>query len=407
MLNYSRKAYWSSLGIRLALAFAGVPVVQAIEPKELLLYSTGRFALKPQLTVSETFNDNIFYRNEGKVSDFITTLSPGLNFQIGSHEYNYIDLSYAFEHLFYVNESSQDANQHKLGLVNHFERSRLTLNGQDQMQILDSPLGGGISVAGEKVRRTTFFDDYRLTYDLSEKTAPYVQILHSTVDYQQGQPLYDDLTLIGTLGFEYKAFSRASFFGEVYYGSTSHEENSDLEDYPTASFVGAFIGARGTFTEKLTGSLKAGYELRSYRSSDAESSGLPVVELDLAEQFSELTTLTLSYSHRQLESVQFTKSAYTADSVRLGLLQQIGYEGRCKASFTAAYLLADYEPNPNYVVDRTDNLISAAVTLTYDFKLWLRGYLAYNFEHLDSTIPEPAVFSYDVNRVTLGVSLGY
>ena len=210
MLNYPRRACWISLGVSLALGLASVSVMQAIEPKELLLYSTGRFALKPQLTVSETFNDNIFYRNEGKVSDFITTLSPGLNFQVGSHHYNLIDLSYAFEHLFYVNESSQDANQHRLGLVNHFEHSRLTLNGQNQIQILDNPLGGGISVAGDKVRRTTFYDDYRLTYDLSEKTVPYVEILHSTVNYEQGEPLYDDLTLIGTLGFGYKAFSRAS-----------------------------------------------------------------------------------------------------------------------------------------------------------------------------------------------------
>jgi hypothetical protein len=405
MLNYPRRACWISLGVSLALGLASVPVMQAIEPKELLLYSTGRFALKPQLTVSETFNDNIFYRNEGKVSDFITTLSPGLNFQVGSHDYNFIDLSYAFEHLFYVNESSQDANQHRLGLVNHFEHSRLTLNGQDQIQILDNPLGGGISVAGDKVRRTTFYDDYRLTYDLSEKTVPYVEILHSTVNYEQGEPLYDDLTLIGTLGFEYKAFSRASFFGELYYGSTSHDENADLDDYPTASYVGGFLGARGNFTEKLSGSLKAGYEIRSYRSSDAESSGLPVVELDLAEQFSELTTLTFAYSHRQLESVQFTKSAYTTDSVRLGLLQQIGNEGRCRANLTVSYLRADYEPNPVYVVKRTDNLISTGLALTYDFKLWLRGYLTYNFEHLDSTTP--VVFSYDVNRVTVGVTLGY
>ena len=71
------------------------------------------------------------------------------------------------------------------------------------------------------------------------------------------------------------------------------------------------------------------------------------------------------------------------------------------ANLTVSYLRADYEPNPAYVVKRTDNLISTGLALTYDFKLWLRGYLTYNFEHLDSTTP--VVFSYDVNRVTVGV----
>jgi hypothetical protein len=407
MQNYSRTRHSALAG----LALAGVSTM-GIEPKDFLLFSKGSLALKPQLSVSEAFNDNIFYRNEDKVSDFITTLSPGLNLQYGSHDYNFIDLSYTYDRLIYVTENSQDANQHHLGFDTHFEHSRLTLTGHDQFEKLSNPLGGGISFSGEKVDRTVFFNNYRLEYELSEKTTPYIDILHSAVDYQEGLALYDNTTVTGTVGFDYKAFSRTSFFGEAYYGETWNDPNTSiLADYPTAKFIGGFVGARGNFTEKLTGSLKAGYEVRSYSPSDLGSRGLPVVQMDLTEQFSENTILTLGYSHRQLESVQFTRAAYTSDAVTLGLLQQIGNEGRFRARLNASYGHADFDPSvdfdPNHKtpVDRTDNLISAGVTLTYDFKLWFRGFLGYNFEHLNSSTP--VVLSYDVNRVTIGVTLGY
>jgi hypothetical protein len=379
--------------------------VYALEPTDVLLFSKDPFLLKPQFSVSETFNDNIFYRDEDPISDFITTVSPGLDLQVGSQDYNFLKLSYRYDQLLYARETSQNAGQHRIGITDHFEYSRFTLSGLDRIEMLSSPLGGGISFRGEKVSRTTYYDLYQLAYDLSEKTSPYAEVSHSTTDFEEGVPLYDYTTLQGTLGFAYKAFSRTSFFGEFYYGQTSSDPNELLAPYPTATFYGAFLGARGNFTEKLTGMLKVGYELRSYDLEDSGTSGLPVVEMNLTEQFSERTTFTLDYAHRQLESVQFTASAYTIDSVFFGVVQQIGNEDRFRARLNAGYSQSSFEPNPVYLGDRTDHLISAGLTVSYDFKLWLRGYLGYNFEYLDSTTP--VVFDYEVNRVTLGITLGY
>jgi hypothetical protein len=376
-----------------------------IEPIDVLLYNKGPFILKPQLTVSEVYNDNIFYRNEDKVEDFISILSPGLDIQVGDKEYNYIDLDYTYDRLLYAENPDQDANQHRISVNSFFQHSRLTLSGTDNINFLATPLGGGISFRAGKIDRWTFLDRYRLDYDLSEKTAPYIEAYHSTTDFQKGIALYDSTTLRGTAGFEYKAFSRTSFFGEFYVGQTTSDPNSSiLSEYPSVMMYGAFLGARGSFTEKLSGSVKAGYELRTY-SIDSPNSSLPVVELDLLYQISERTSLGLTYTHRQYESVQFTRSAYTTDSVTAGLSQQIGNEGRFRGTLRASYSKSSFDPNPVYQTDREDNLILAQLALSYDFKLWLRGFVGYDFEHLDSSTP--VVLDYDDNRVTIGVSVGY
>lgn len=409
MSSFSGTACYALTGF----AFAGA-ACYGIEPSEVLLFTKGSYSLRPQFSVSETFNDNIKYDESGKDADFITVISPGFILQLGTEEYNFINFSYYYDRVIYAQEDQLSANQHRLALGNHVQFNRLTLTGRDQIEFLSGVLGGGISLAGVKVDRTTFLDEYRLSYDFTEKTGVYIEGTHNFTDYDRGLNLFDSQTLIGTGGFEYRAFSRTAFFGEIYYGRTWIEPNSDaLPDAPSAEFIGGFLGARGSFTEKLTGTVKAGVESREF-SDGTPGDTIPVVEANLTERFTEKTILSLNYSRRQRVSVQFSRNAYTTDSVTLLLQQHIGNEGRMRAEVRAGYIFADYEPHPNYVevnngvtrpVDRRDHIFNVGAALTYDFKIWLHGNLAYDYERLDSNLAR--IVNYDVNRVTVGLSVGY
>ena len=380
----------------------------ALEPRDLLLYNWGSVSLKPQLSVSETYNDNIFYGDDEivpKESDFVTIISPGLVLQLGSQDFNYLSFSYFYDQLLYVDHSDLNVGQHRFGISSQIEKRRFTLTGRDNIEFLSTPLGGGIAVRATQVDRWIFNDEYRLAYDFSEKTQPYVEISHSTIDFEEGIALYDSQTLIGTLGFAYQLFSRSALFGEFYFGQTDHEANADaLAAYPKATFYGGFLGARGNFTEQLSGTVKAGYEQREY-DSGASPGGLPVVEVSLTEQFTEKTIATVSYSRRQRESVQVARTAFVSQIISAGLLQHIGNEGRFRANLKASYHMADYEPSPAYNPDREDRIFNAGLSLTYDFKLWMRGFVSYDFENLDSTVNN--VVDYDQHRVTAGLTLGY
>ncbi len=365
-------------------------------------------ALKPQLEFLQVYSDNITYREDDKEADFITTISPGLALQLGSRTFNYIDFTYFFDRVHYWENDELSDNQHRANLSMHFEKSRFLLEGLDEFKKLTGPIGGGISVRGNNVDRYLWMDLYKLTYDLSSKTAPYIEIFHSSSDYDSEFLLYDSSTFIGTLGFEYKAFSRTSFFGEVYYGFTDTDKNFDVQaEYPTANFVGGFVGARGAFTEQLLGSVKAGYEHRTY-SDDSDSTGAPVVAVTLTERFTEHSILTFNYARSQSESAQFVGSTYVNDNVTLDFLQHIAEEGRLRGNLVVSYSSAQYEEGSaasGASGSRQDHLVSAGLTITYDIKLWLRAFGGYTFEMLDSSAQ--SIQDYRANRVTLGMQLGY
>lgn len=388
--------YYALAGLSVA-----APCAIALEPSDVLIFSKGPVSLRPQLSVSEVYNDNVYFRDENKRDDFITTVSPGFNLQVGDREFNFINLGFFYDRVIHLQESDQSANQYRIALENRFQKGKFTLAGRDEIEFLSSVLGGGISLRGVRVDRTTFFDEYRLTYEMTDKTGVYLEGTHSTIDYQDDLALYDANTLIGTGGFQYKAFDRLWFFGELFYGQTALSPNFGLVEPPHTSFLGGFAGARGFFTERLSGTAKAGYETRE---AADQSTGLPVVEMSLTQKFTENNSLTVSYSRRQRVSVQFARSEYTMNLASVTFAQIIGSTGRFRMNVDGAYGVNDYEPSPSYS-KRTDELITGGIVFSYDFKIWLRGSLGYNYERLRSDLAR--IEDYDVNRVTLGLTVGY
>src|SRR5947199_222643 len=97
---HSSKRFWA---ISAGLPFLSA-TVQALEPSDVLIFSKEPVSLRPQLGITETYNDNIFSQPEGK-SDLITTLSPGLKFRLGREAGNFLALDYTFTHSLYLDRA--------------------------------------------------------------------------------------------------------------------------------------------------------------------------------------------------------------------------------------------------------------------------------------------------------------
>jgi hypothetical protein len=399
------RAYLFNRYVNLALSLAGVTSCRAIEPASLFAVQKGPLLLKPQLQAAATFTDNLDYREDNKLSDFIFLLSPGLALQLGDRTLNFAELTYYYDRFQHIDNREFDANQHRFEFENRFQKSRFTLTGRDRVEFLSSPLSGGFNITGRLVDRLQVRDAYRLDYDLTERSGVYGAVAHDFLDYEEDVALYDSRTVSGTLGFTYKAFSRTFFFSELYYGTTANERNlPTMGEYPDTTFIGGFLGAQGQFTEKLTGTVKVGYEAREYE-TDSEGSGAPVVEASMAHRFTDRTSASITYSRRQQESVQFVRSTYVSDSLSASLMQIISSDDRFRANLQVAYLSAAYESSAALGAERDDDLISASFRLTYDLKLWMRIFGGYSFEMLETT--HATLADYKVNRVTMGVQLGY
>jgi hypothetical protein len=385
----------------------------ALEPSDVLVFSHGPLSLRPQFVLTESFDDNVFYSQTGLRSDLITTVSPGLKFQIGQDfpDQNHFSILYMLDKSVYIDNPGLNALQHRVQAEAHYTQPRFGIDGSDTYQVLSSVLGGGFNVGRQKVDRNIWWDVYRFDYKIGERTGVYAEAQHVETDYKTQLSLLDTRTLTGTGGFQYSYSEDTFFFGEVYYGQTTlHPNAPGAEKPPGTSFIGGFIGARGNFTEKIRGSVKAGYEASTFSGGstqgvDTSAGSAPVVEASVSYTPTDRLTATLKYSRRQQVSVQFVRSSYVLDSVSASLAEQIGSTRRLRLDLSTTYAMYSFDPAAAYPAGRTDSNWSVKTGADYFFQTWLYTRLEYSFERFTSDFA--SVVDYDVNRVTLSLAIGY
>ncbi len=329
-----------------------------------------------------------------------------MNFQLGRQEGNRIVLRYEMDQAFYARNDVQDHRDHLLSLITHLQGHRISLDGNDSVQFLSGILGGGFGVgqSGQRVDRTTFLDHYRLEYRLSEKLSSYADGSYDATDYKEGTSLYDANTWRGTVGFAFNVTPKVRVFGEGYYGQSAVDPNRSIDPKgPHLDTLGGFIGASGEFHPKLTGTVKGGYETRSYGNSSDEIA-TPVVEASLTGKIDDKTTASLNYSRRSSVSVQTANQSYASDVVTAGLGRVLSSDGKLVARLGGSFELDTYEDFGAFS-RRNDKHYRASFGLTYNLQLWLSTSIAYEFEKYVSS--DRTIIDYDVNRVTLRVSVGY
>lgn len=428
-----------------------------------LSHNWGKLLIKPQLDVSSMFSDNVFYGNESVLltnyptlvqvgvdannapvfvienrtspsngtlstnvfparpveSEFLFYVSPGLKLQYGQNIENSIALDYSYDRIFYVNFPEFNTAQHRGALTTKLQLSRFTIDGSTRVDYLSSFLNGNNSSVRQQVDRVVWNDDYKITYDASMKTDFYVVGHHNRYDYQSAISIYDQETLRGTLGATYKWSERVGFFVEGDYGQSSINPNiASQVKGPHSVTYGGFIGARGDFSARFSGSLKVGYEIRSFPGDfppgqEPASSASPAVGLDLTYTLGPKTLLRLTYDRRSDVSPQFGQQSYIRDGVRFTANQFIGTTGKWLVTVTGGADFGDFSETPGRNNARTDRVINGGIRLVYQPRTWLATILAYDYENYSSEFQDPAVAAstllvdYQVNTVRLTFVIGY
>ena len=392
--------------------FAAGARALALDASDVLVYSLGPVRVRPHVTVSGKYDDNIFYQGNksppgvSAEDDFITIVSPAVNFQLGRSQGNHILLSYEMDQAFYARNNDQDHRDHLLSLNTHLQGNRLSLDGSDSVQFLSGILGGSLvqtNTQNARVDRVTFLDHYRLEYGLSEKISTYAEGSYEATDYEEGTALYDANSLRGTGGFAFKITPKIRLFGEGYYGQSAIDPNRSIDlKGPHLDVVGGFVGASGDFHPKLTGSVKVGYESRRFSDSSADATS-PVVEASLTGRINDKTTAVLSYSRHSSVSVQAASQSFASDVVTIGVDRVLSPDGKLVAKLGGNFQNDEYVNFGTF--RRNDKTYRANFALIYNIQLWLSTSVVYEFEKFVSN--DPAIIDYVGNRVTVRVSVGY
>lgn len=378
------------------------------------------------------FQTNRFTLNP-KVQDMIGTVSPGVAFQFGSEQDNFLNLEYHSDNTRYFDLGVSPVPMHRILLAGKYDnQSRLRMEGNHQTEYVSSFLGGWVNLGKTLVDRWTHNTSGRVTYDSTDKTDVYISGTHNLIDYQNVN-LYGNDSWRANLGASYKPTDRVYVFVEGGFGLTDFiRSTSALGFYPTAQVYGGFVGVRGQLTERLEGTIGGGYEIREFPDIPGASFSIPAANISVTYAFRETTKFALNYTRRTDNAAQIARQGVTYDTAALSVQQLLGTTGTWIANAGVSYQGGTfgsltgygtaYDPIPGTSVrslslrtvdyGRNDAMISLTGGITYMPRRWLRfglnySYDNYSIDYADAGLKNVYLPSYDAHRVMLGVQIGY
>lgn len=383
---------------------------RGMQPPAVLAFRLGPVLVRPQVEVSERYDNNIFYYDRNEVDDFVTQISPGVGFSVGQPEESHIYLNYALDSPFYAEHDQLNQPNHSLSLQPRWRGPRLDIRGVDTYQILNSVLGGiYLRPSTQTIQRSTTANEYTVEYALSPKSLAYARGAYTATDWETGIYLQDYNTVTGTGGFGFQAMPKVLLFGEGHYGQSAVSPNRPYRagdpfsvKGPHLTVVGASVGARGDFTPKLSGEAKLGYEFREFSNGAGVPAGL-VAGLGLTHRLSERTVTRISYTRQSVVSVEYSGQAYVLDAAGLQFSQRFGAGEKWTANLTGS--VGSYGYSGNVFASRQDFLYTVGLGLTYAIQEWMRAGLAYDLAKFESNYP--GAMDYYVHRLTVRLSVGY
>lgn len=387
-------------------ALSGVAVASpafALDPASLLNYRMGPLQLRPQLEMKEVFDSNVYYREKNIKSDLVSTLSPGVEIQLGQLYGNYATVNYSFNRNMFLDNTVLDSDGQKVEFKLKLDTSKTSLSGVDRYETFSDVLGGGTSL-GRKVNREAQYHEYTLEYLYSPKTSIYARGTLNEMDFEKGTPLYNSNDMRAALGAQYFLFTRLAIFTEGYYGQTAVSPNTPTVDPAHSSFYGGSVGVRGYIGNKTVGMVRMGYQTRSFADSTPGLSA-PVVDISLNHRFTERLKLNWSYSRKDVVSVQFARESYISDQIDLRLDQSIGASGKWKAYINGTLEHLSYEKRAGQTSPRDDLWVRGGGGVSCQFTLWMTGSLGYEYENFASNLA--GVVDYSANRIMLRLAIGY
>jgi hypothetical protein len=390
----------------------------AFELKDLLAFGVGPIVARPHLTVSEQYDDNIFYQTAGSPQDdFITVINPGINLRLGKGEarstleatYNYSAFIYADNP--YVGETST----HQVGLAAGWRGNKTQLGLIGSASWTDTIYGGyeafilgtygsnitliKTNIAVPSQLRASYTLAPSANYAFSDKYSSYLNATLNETDFKQAKTLYDVNSWRTTLGMNYSFRPKIGMLSEAFYGQDAVDPNStNLVKYPHLETVGGFLGLRGDLTRKINATLRGGYQESKQGNY---SFGTPVGSVALNAQLSDRSNLTLTYSRSTSLAVS-ANAAYVSDNVSAQFQRTFGNRRPWTFNLGTAYAVVDYQTGD--LRNLKSEYLSASASLSYAWKLWLRSSLGYQYQ---KTWNSGKTVDYDVNMVTLSLSIGY
>ena len=387
---------------------------QAVEPDDVLHFKVGNVHIRPQFGTGLNYNDNIFFRSTNpadtvlfgpKEGDLIANVNPGVSFTLGRNEINTVSLTYRHDHRFYTDHSEVSSGDHSLNLLGAVTSGKVRISTDHSLSYLTGIQGGTLSIV-EQNDRISLVDHLRVNLDVTPKSDIYVDASHSLTDQGDSIQFADINSWRAAGGYGFKYSENLRFFSQLNYGVMETSVRTGTSQ--KWDFVGGSIGAEGSFTEKLTGTLQFGYERRSSDMTGV-SAGAPTVTVELEQILGDRTLVALAYTRANQVNVDASDTASVSDIIRLTLRRALGNRQKWFASVYGSYYQNDFSGSGGGSQGRSDTSMGFGAALDYRIQEWMITQFSYSFADFSADLPFSSRSSvdYQVNQVNLSSKFGF
>jgi len=351
----------------------------------------GHFRVRPALSLSELYTDNVYQDHTDVRSDYITTLAPKLSLDFAFAVKNYITAQYEGEFRYYKNADNFNKDTHHAGLFWTWETpkgSTLKLGARADFDSIQpySATDRHKDFVEEEVFAETLLKVSAIT-DLGLRYGHLSQNFRNPLDAINE---FDRDTV--TLSILYRRFSNEAFLLEYTY---YFQNNNDLSGPSTDmnSHI-IYLGSQWDPTAKLSGTLKMGYYLTKLEAGD-NSDGF-AMEADLTYRFSEITQFKAIAFRRLVRSsiaARETGDFYVSTGGSLSAYYSKWDPLNLRMGFF--YTGNRFSQGDTQFSERKDSFYSAAIEAKHAFRERLVFLLRYEYRLNNSNI---SAFEYSENR---------
>jgi len=364
----------------------------------------GRLEIRPEISYTGEYNDNIYFEDKHEQDDYIHTITPGIGFTIPGTSDDVFSAGYSVGVVRYSDVHDNDYEDHRAHVSLNFKTPKgLFVRALDRFQDTGDPFGSEQEFRiGTQTERWNNRAELHGGYEFAEKYGIEGIYVNFTERYDRLKDEYQDQTrqTYGGAVF-YRVTGKTSLFGQYLRNDAEFDSQHDgidadrdgvdewnstnSQDHSINNF---FIGARIEPGGILGGELKGGYGTIDF-DNDTDKNGNPydddsfwIVAADIGYQPLEKTRLSLNF----LRSKQISTSADAINDVSatylrtdVGLTATQTFTHRISMDFGFKWSYKDYLDERPGLPKKDFNLYRVNCSVTYLISDWLFTGLEYRY----------------------------
>lgn len=404
-----RQQWWTWMCGSLVLVVLGLASTHAQAQEKLLQFgqglTLGPIVLHPGLRTELLYDDNIFLRDDRRVYDLITKLSPLVNFELLPRAAMAARLRWRVDYTptmyFFSRNGGEDFNSHIVHTNLLYDGSyglRVALD--EQYVITSEPSSSEQQSATGQARTPRRQNDLGLKvgYSVNPKVDLEFDALLTNHLFERDFNANLNRTeyTIGATSF-YRFLPKTSALLAYSVKRTDFTELLPTEPDKDNVAHNVSLGLRFDPTAKVRGSLKVGYTTKVFDAATLSGEQAISTATQLLWAATQRTQVDLNVSRDIIESSTVGANSLTATRAELGLEQRLVIEA------LSASIRGSYERDDFHGIDRNDDIWRTSFTVRYAPLRWLSLSGGYEFGKKLSTFNDP-VTHYRVNRFLFGIT---